>query len=59
MLKKKNAYVVAVAGATGVVGKEMIEILAERNFPVSDLVPLASERSEGERIQFRGKNWII
>ncbi len=59
MLKKKNAYVVAVAGATGVVGKEMIEILAERNFPVSELVPLASERSEGERIQFRGKNYVI
>ena len=59
MFKKKNAYVVAVAGATGVVGKEMIEILAERNFPVSELVPLASERSEGERIQFGGKNWII
>src|SRR5512135_2516908 len=59
MFKKKNAYVVAVAGATGVVGKEMIDILAERNFPVSELVPLASERSEGERIQFGGKNWII
>ena len=59
MFKKKNAYVVAVVGATGVVGKEMIEILAERNFPVSELVPLASERSEGERIQFRGKNWPI
>jgi aspartate-semialdehyde dehydrogenase len=59
MFKKKNAYVVAVAGATGVVGKEMIEILAERNFPVSELVPLASERSEGERIQFGGKKWII
>ena len=59
MLKKKNAYVVAVAGATGVVGREMIEILAERNFPVSDIVPLASERSEGERIQFRDKNLIV
>ena len=59
MLKKKNVYVVAVAGATGVVGREMIEILAERNFPVSELVPLASERSEGERIQFKGKNWIV
>ena len=59
MLKKKYAYVVAVAGATGVVGREMIEILEERNFPVSELVPLASERSEGERIQFRGKNLIV
>ena len=41
MLKKKAKYVVAVAGATGAVGREMIEILAERNFPVSELVPLA------------------
>ncbi len=41
MLKKKSSYVVAVAGATGVVGKEMIDILEERNFPVSELVPLA------------------
>jgi aspartate-semialdehyde dehydrogenase len=59
MLKKKNAYVVAVVGATDVVGREMIEILAERNFPVSELVPLASERSEGERIQFEDKNWVV
>ncbi len=59
MLKKKNKYVVAVAGATGAVGREMIEILAERNFPVSELVPLASERSEGERIEFNGKNWTV
>jgi aspartate-semialdehyde dehydrogenase len=60
MLKKKNKYVVAVAGATGVVGKEMIEILEERNFPVSsDLVLLASERSEGERMDFRGKSLVV
>jgi aspartate-semialdehyde dehydrogenase len=59
MLNKKNAYVIAVVGATGVVGREMIEILAERNFPLSEILPLASERSEGERIQFRGKNWIV
>ena len=49
MLKKKSSYVVAVAGATGVVGKEMIDILEERNFPVSELVPLASERTAGGR----------
>ncbi len=52
MLKKKNSYVVAVAGATGAVGREMLEILEERNFPVSELVLLASERSEGERLEF-------
>ncbi len=59
MLKKKDNYIVAVAGATGVVGREMVEILEERNFPVSDLVLLASERSAGERIEFRGKNMVV
>ena len=59
MLKKKSAYVVAIVGATGVVGKEMLEILEERNFPVSELVPLASERSEGERVRFKDKSWVI
>ncbi len=59
MLKKKNKYVVAVAGATGAVGREMVEILEERKFPLSELIPLASERSEGERVEFRGKNVIV
>jgi aspartate-semialdehyde dehydrogenase len=56
MLKKKNKYVVAVVGATGAVGREMVSILEERKFPISDLVLLASERSEGERVAFHGKN---
>ncbi len=56
MLKKKNKYVVAVVGATGAVGREMVSILEERKFPVSALVLLASERSEGERVEFCGKN---
>ena len=59
MLMKKDQYVVAVVGATGAVGREMIEILEERSFPVSDLLPLASERSEGERIEFRGRKWTV
>lgn len=59
MLKKKNKYVVAVAGATGAVGREMLEILEERKFPVAELVALASERSEGERLEFKGKNVIV
>ena len=59
MLKKKNKYVVAVAGATGAVGREMIEILQERNFPVSELVVLASENSAGERLEFNGKKWTV
>jgi aspartate-semialdehyde dehydrogenase len=59
MITKKNKYVVAVAGATGAVGREMIEILEERAFPVSDLVLLASERSEGERLEFHGKRVVV
>ena len=45
---------VAVAGATGAVGQEMLRILEERNFPVGELVPLASERSEGKTVPFAG-----
>ncbi len=59
MLKKKDKYVVAVAGATGAVGREMVEILEERKFPVSDLVLLASERSEGERLEFHGRSRTV
>ena len=59
MFKKKDRYVVAVAGATGVVGREMLEILEERKFPVSELVLLASERSEGEKLDFSGKKWTV
>lgn len=59
MFKNKSKYIVAVAGATGAVGREMVEILEERNFPVSDLVLLASERSEGKRIEFNGKSRTI
>ncbi len=59
MIKKKGKYVVAIAGATGAVGREMIEILDERGFPVSELVLLASERSEGERLEFQEKKWTV
>jgi len=55
MFKKKNKYTVAVVGATGAVGREMVSILEERKFPVSELVLLASDRSEGEKIEFSGK----
>ena len=48
-------FKVAVVGATGLVGREMITILEERGFPVSELVPLASPRSAGEIINFGGK----
>jgi aspartate-semialdehyde dehydrogenase len=59
MLKKKAKYIVAVAGATGAVGREMVAILEERDFPVGELVPLASDRSEGERLEFKGKHVIV
>ncbi len=45
---------IAVAGATGAVGREMLRVLEERDFPVSELVALASERSEGEELEWQG-----
>jgi aspartate-semialdehyde dehydrogenase len=50
---------VAIAGATGAVGEALIEILEERKFPVAELVLLASERSAGKRLQFRGKSIAV
>ena len=47
-------YKVAIAGATGAVGREMMKVLEERAFPVRELVPLASERSEGQKLEFMG-----
>jgi aspartate-semialdehyde dehydrogenase len=55
MIKKKSAYTVAVVGATGAVGTEMIQVLEERDFPVEELIPLASARSEGNEVMFRGQ----
>lgn len=49
-----EGYCVAVVGATGAVGSEMIAILEEREFPISKLVPLASERSLGKTVSFKG-----
>lgn len=46
---------VAVVGATGMVGEVMLEVLAKRNFPVTELIPVASERSVGKEIEFNGK----
>ncbi|MEK7350021.1 MAG: aspartate-semialdehyde dehydrogenase [Nitrospirota bacterium] len=59
MLKKKSGYVVAVVGATGAVGTEMIEVLQERKFPVARLVPLASARSAGGTVTFEGNEVSI
>ena len=52
-------YTVAILGATGAVGQEMMNILAERNFPVGKLVPLASARSAGKKITFKGEEVTI
>jgi aspartate-semialdehyde dehydrogenase len=50
----KNSYTVAVAGATGLVGRTMITVLEELNFPVGELIPLASSRSAGTEVSFKG-----
>jgi len=52
LLNKEGGYRVAVVGATGAVGKTMLEVLAERKFPVAELIPLASSRSAGSLIEF-------
>ena len=52
-------YTVAVLGATGAVGQEMMNILAERNFPVKELIPLASARSAGKTLKFKGEDVVI
>ncbi len=52
---KKEKYNLAILGATGVVGREMIEILAERKFPIGELRLFASEKSVGEEIEWEGK----
>jgi aspartate-semialdehyde dehydrogenase len=50
---------VAVVGATGLVGSKMLQVLAERNFPVDELIPVASERSIGKAVEFKGKKYLI
>ncbi len=52
-------FCVAVAGATGAVGKTMIKVLEERDFPVSEIRLLASERSEGKELSFRGQKVVV
>lgn len=50
---------VAVVGVTGLVGTKMLQILAERNFPVDELIPVASEKSVGKEVEFRGKKYKV
>lgn len=50
---------VAVVGATGLVGSKMLQVLKERNFPVTELVPVASERSVGKEVEFKGEKYKV
>lgn len=55
----KDSFVVAVAGATGAVGREMLRTLEQRGFPVARLVALASKRSAGQKLPFRGGEVVV
>ena len=50
---------VALVGATGLVGRKMLQVLEERNFPVTELLPVASEKSVGRKVPFGGKEWAV
>src|SRR6266705_3254717 len=50
---------VAVVGATGLVGTKMLQVLAERNFPVTELIPVASEKSVGKEVEYKGKQYKV
>ena len=50
---------VAVVGATGLVGTKMLQVLAERKFPVTELIPVASEKSIGKEVLFKGKSFKV
>ena len=54
-----KTYTVAILGATGAVGQEMMKVLAERDFPVGKLIPLASARSAGKKLTFKGQEITI
>ena len=58
-MSKKSSYKVAMVGATGAVGETLLAILAERDFPISELVPLASERTAGSEVTFGGKKIVV
>ncbi len=55
----KKEYNIAVVGASGLVGRKMLQVLDERNFPINNLVLLASERSAGKIIKFKGKEYTV
>ena len=55
-MNKKSAYTVAIVGSTGAVGTEMLSVLAERKFPVDQVLPLASSKSAGGSVSFDGND---
>ncbi len=57
--KKQIKMKVAVVGSTGLVGGEMLKVLTERNFPVTELIPVASEKSAGKKIIFKDKEYTV
>jgi aspartate-semialdehyde dehydrogenase len=58
-MSKEKTFHVAVVGATGAVGKQMLHVLGEENFPISKLTPLASRRSAGKKISFKNEELIV
>lgn len=58
-LQKKPLYNIAIAGATGAVGETFLQILEERNFPIGNLKLLASSRSVGKKMCFKGKEYFV
>ena len=58
-LQKIESMRIAVVGATGLVGSKMLQVLEERRFPVTELIPVASERSVGKKVTFAGKEYTI
>lgn len=50
---------ISVVGATGLVGREMLKVLEEESFPVTELIPVASARSVGKKVTFSGKEWVV
>lgn len=56
---KTKQMKIAVVGATGMVGNVMLKVLAERNFPVTELIPVASEKSVGKEIEYKGKKFKV
>src|ERR1700741_924708 len=50
---------IAIVGATGLVGGEMIKVLEERSFPVTEFIPVASEKSVGKEVSFKGKRYKV